>query len=301
VPVSAAAQPRSPGSRAIIDAHHHLWDLSVRAQPFLDSHPSLAPLRRTFAIAELAPLAAEAGVTATVAVQTVTDSAETQELLALAAAGPLIAAVVGWTDLTAPDLADAVGGLRAGAGGEHLAGIRHPLLTEPDPDWLARADVRRGLAALGESGLSFDLVLPPHLLPAAAAAAADAPGVTFVLDHLGNVEVAPVPDEAWSAAFTAFARLPNTVCKLSGILSEASDTAAAKPDVSALRPYFDLAMQCFGPDRLMFGSDWPVSMLGASYGDVVAAAHALTSELTEPERGVIFAGTARRVYQITTA
>jgi L-fuconolactonase len=273
----------------------------VRAQPFLDSHPSLAPLRRTFDIAELVPLAATAGVTATVAVQTVTDSAETQELLALAAAGPLVAAVVGWTDLTAPDLADALGMLRAGAGGEQLAGIRHPLLTEPDPDWLRRGDVLRGLATLGESGLSFDLVLPPHLLPAATVAAADAPGVMFVLDHLGNVDVAPVPDEAWSVAFTAFARLPNTVCKLSGILSEASDTAIAEPDVSELRPYFDLAMQCFGPDRLMFGSDWPVSTLGASYGDVVAAAQALTSELTEPERDAIFAGTARRVYQITAA
>jgi L-fucono-1,5-lactonase len=296
VPVSAASD-----RARIIDAHHHVWDLGVRAQPFLDSHPSLAPLRRTFAITDLAPLAAEAGVAATVAVQTVTDSAETQELLALAAAGPLVAAVVGWTDLTAPDLADAVGALRAGAGGEHLAGIRHPLLTEPDPDWLRRADVSRGLAALGQSGLSFDLVLPPRLLPTATAAAAGTPSVTFVLDHLGNVEVASVPDEAWTAAFTAFARLPNTACKLSGILSEASSTVAAEPDVRALRPYFDLALHCFGPDRLMFGSDWPVSLLGANYGDVVAAALALTGELTEPEREAIFAATARRVYQITTA
>jgi L-fuconolactonase len=289
VPESAAA-----AATHIVDAHHHVWDLSVRAQPFLNSHPALAPLRRTFAISDLTPLAAEAGVTATVVVQTVTDTAETPELLALAAAGPLVAGVVGWTDLTAQGVADAVDEIRAGPGGEHLAGIRHPLLTEPDPDWLSRADVRRGLTVLGETGLTFDLVLPPSLLPAAAAAAAAAPGLTFVLDHLGNVEVAPTPDEAWAAAFTSFAGLPNTVCKLSGILSEATEQ-----DISALRPYFDLAVHCFGPDRLMFGSDWPVSTLGASYGEIVSAALALTSELSEPERQAILAGTARRVYRLT--
>ena len=285
----------------MIDAHHHVWDLSVRPQPFLDSHPALAPLRRTFAVTDLAPLAAEAGVTATVAVQTVSDPAETLELLTLAAAGPLVAAVVGWTDLTAPGVADAVEAFRAGPGGEHLAGIRHPLLTESDPDWLSRGDVRRGLTALGAAGLGFDLVLPPSLLPAAVAAATEVQGLTFVLDHLGNVEVTPIPDYDWGTVFTAFARLPNTVCKLSGILSEAGTTDTGDVDVSRLRPYVDLALRCFGPDRLMFGSDWPVSTLGASYGDVVRAALALTSELTEPERDAIFAGTARRVYQITRA
>jgi L-fuconolactonase len=284
----------------IIDAHHHLWDLSARPQPFLDSHPALAPLRRTFALTDLAPLAAAAGVTATVAVQTVTDQAETHELLALAAAGTLVAAVVGWTDLTAPHVADAVAALRAKPGGQHLAGIRHPLLTEPDPDWLSRSAVRRGLTALGAASLSFDLVLPPSLLPAAVAAASAAPRLTFVLDHLGNVEVTPRPDEAWAASFTAFARLPNTVCKLSGILGEAG-TASGEPDVSGLRPYFDLALRCFGPDRLMFGSDWPVSTLGASYREVVGAALALTGELSEPERHAILAGTAQRVYRITRA
>jgi L-fuconolactonase len=235
-------------------------------------------------------------VTATVAVQTVADEAETQELLTLAAARSPVAAVVGWTDLTAPDVADALGMLRCGPGGEHLAGIRHPLLTEPDPGWLGGTDVRRGMTALGEAGLTFDLVLPPSMLSAAVVAATEAPGLIFVLDHLGNVEVAPTPDELWAAAFSAFARLPNTVCKLSGILSEATDQ-----DVSTLRPYFDLALDCFGPDRLMFGSDWPVSTLGASYGQVVAAALALTSELTTPERDAILAGTARRVYRIAGA
>ena len=283
---------------AVVDAHHHLWDLSVRPQPFLDSHPALAPLRRTFALTDLAPLAASAGVTATVAVQTVTDPAETHELLELAAAGTLVGAVVGWTDLTAAGVTDAIAALRARPGGQHLAGIRHPLLTEPDPDWLSRSDVRRGLTALGTAGLSFDLVLPPSLLPAAVTAAAAVPGVTFVLDHLGNVAVTPRPDGAWVAAFTAFARLPNTVCKLSGILAEAG-TSGGEPDVSGLRQYFNLALRCFGADRLMFGSDWPVSTLGASYSQVVGAATALTGQLSAAERQAILASTARRVYRIS--
>jgi len=280
----------------IVDAHHHVWDLAVRPQPFLDSAEELAPLRRRFGVDDLAPLAAAAGVSATVVVQTVTETAETPELLALARTGPLVAAAVGWTDLTAPGIADVLASLCGGPDGQFLAGIRHPLLTEPDPDWLARPEVRRGLAALGQAGLTFDLVLPPHQLDGAAAAAAAAvPGVTFVLDHLGNADVTgPAPDPAWVRSLREFARQPNTICKLSGILSEPGPGSAA----AHLRPYADLALECFGPQRLMFGSDWPVSTLGTAYGDVVATAIALTADLSEPERSAILRGTARTVYQL---
>ncbi len=294
-----------PPAPAIVDAHHHVWDLAVRPQPFLDSDAALAPLRRSFLLPELVPQATAAGVTATVVVQTVTEPGETPELLTLAATGPLVAAVVGWTDLAAPRVADALGELKAMAGGQHLAGIRHPLLTEPDPDWLERADIRRGLSALATAGLAFDLVLPPSLLPAAVRAAGSVPDLKFVLDHLGNVEVRPRPDPAWAAAFTALARLPNTACKLSGIFSVPAPAGApgARQDpessVAHLRPYLDLALDTFGPDRLMFGSDWPVSTLGASYGDVVTAAIALTSSLSGPERAAILGGTARMVYDIS--
>jgi L-fuconolactonase len=282
----------------IVDAHHHVWDPAVRAQPWLDSDEALAPLRRKFAVADLQRVAAEAGVTATVVVQTVTEPTETPELLALARTGPLVAAVVGWTDLTEPGVGDAVAELRAGRGGEFLAGIRHPLLTEPDPAWLARHDVRRGLAALAAAGLTFDLVLRPGQLAIAGQAAADTPELIFVLDHLGNVDVtasptpsaSSVPDEAWAASFAALAALPNTVCKLSGILGEAP--------VERLRPYFDLALAAFGPRRLIFGSDWPVSTLQSSYQDVVTRAVALTASLSEPEQAAILAGTARAVYHM---
>ena len=280
----------------IVDAHHHVWDPAVRAQPWLDTDEALAPLRRKFAVADLARVAADAGVTATVVVQTVTEPTETPELFALARTGPLVAAVVGWTDLTRPGVGDALAELRSAPGGEFLAGVRHPLLTEPDPDWLARRDVRRGLAALAAAGLTFDLVLRPGQLTRAGQAAADIPELIFVLDHLGNVDVTAsplpsantVPDQAWTASFAALAALPNTVCKLSGILGEAP--------AERLRPYFDLALEAFGPQRLMFGSDWPVSTLQATYRDVVTRALALTASLSKPEQAAILADTARAVY-----
>jgi L-fuconolactonase len=293
-----------PPAPAIVDAHHHLWDLAARPQPWLDTAAALAPLRRSFLLQELAPQATAAGVTATVVVQTVTEPSETPELLTLAATGPLVAAVVGWTDLSAPAVADALGELAAMAGGPRLVGIRHPLLTEPDPEWLERADIRRGLSALAAEGLTFDLVLSPSQLPAAVRSVASLPDLRFVLDHLGNVAVRPRPDPAWAAAFTALARLPNTACKLSGIFSVPAPAAEPgsrrEPDgsVTHLRPYLDLALDSFGPDRLMFGSDWPVCTLGASYTGVVTAAVTLTSTLSGPEQAAILSGTARSVYQI---
>jgi len=295
--VSATA-PSQP--IAIIDAHHHLWDLAVRPQPFLYTDEALAPLRRRFALADLEPLAAAAGVSTTVVVQTVTAPGETGELLALAAEHDLIGAVVGWTDLAAPDATAELSALCAAPGGQYLTGIRHPLLTEPDPDWLGRPDVRRGLRTVAAAGLVFDLVLPPALLPAAVQAAAALPELTFVLDHLGNVDptAGGPPDPEWTRWFRALAALPNVCCKLSGILAAPgpADSAGSFP---RLRPYLDEALTAFGPGRLMFGSDWPVSTLGAEYGDVVATAVALIADLSEPERAAILAGTARTVYRIS--
>jgi L-fuconolactonase len=288
----------------IVDAHHHVWDLSVRDQPYL-AQPELAPLRRNFVLADLEPEAAAQGVTATILVQTVSAPDETPEMLALAAASDLVAGVVGWVDLEASGAAEAIGALRQRPGGGLLAGIRHPLLTEPDPDWLARPAVLRGLAAVAAAGLVFDVVCEPRQLPAAVAAAAATPQLTFVLDHLGNPDLGGGVHGSWASAFRRFAALPNTVAKLSGILGEPAPgeagtagpaRAGAGPWVAHMRPFYEIALAGFGPGRLMFGSDWPVSTLTARYADVHAAARALTADLSEPEKSAVFRGTAVRTY-----
>ena len=282
----------------LIDAHQHVWDLAARPQPWLEL-AGHEPLLRDFSEADLRTEAAAAGVTGTVVVQTVTDPAETTELLALASGSDLIAGVVGWVDLTDPGVADAIAALRGGPAGPLLSGIRHPVLTERDPDWLGRPAVRRGLRAVAAAGLSYDLVLPPDLLPAAADAAAACPGLVFVLDHLGNPRIGRRPDELWMTDVRALAALPNTVCKLSGILGEPPPRGGS--GIAHLVPYYETVLDEFGPDRLMFGSDWPVCTLTASYPAVLAAARALTSGLSLVERAAVFGGTARRVYRLGRA
>jgi L-fuconolactonase len=292
---------------AIVDAHHHVWDLSVRDQPYLDQ-PELVPLRRNFLLSDLEPEAAAQGVTATVVVQTVTEPGETPELLALAAGSDLIAGVVGWVDLQAPDTADAIGALRELPGGDLLAGIRHPVLIEPDPDWLTRPAVLRGLADVAAAGLVYDVVTMPTHLHAAVAAAEATPQLTFVLDHLGNPEIGAEVDASWAGAFAAFAALPNTVGKLSGFLGEPAPGPASTPDTTRpagqfehLRPYYEIALASFGPERLMFGSDWPVSTMTVGYSGVHAAARSLTTDLSPAEKTAIFLDTAERTYRLDLA
>ena len=282
----------------IIDAHHHVWDLSAHDQPFLDQ-PGLEPLRRNFLLADLEPEAAAQGVTSTVVVQTITKPEETPELLALAATSDLVAGVVGWVDLEAPGVPDAIAALRQLPGGDRLVGIRHTVLTEPDPDWLARPAVLRGLAAVADAGLVYDVVAAGAQLRAAVAAATATPQLTFVLDHLGNPEVGSGVDESWANTFRAFAALPNTVGKFSGFLGELPPGRADLAD-ALLRPHYEIAMAGFGPDRLMFGSDWPVSTMRAGYAGVCAAARALTASLSDAEKTAIFSGTARRIYDLAT-
>jgi L-fuconolactonase len=280
----------------IIDAHHHVWDLAVRDQPWI-SGPELAPIRRSFAVDDLRPAAEAAGVRATVVVQTVDVAPETPEMLALAAADPLVAGVVGWTDLTSPAVADQLAALLAGPGGGYLVGIRHQVQSEPDPDWLRRPDVLRGLRAVGDAGLCYDLVLRPHQLAAAAYAAAAVPGLTLVLDHAGKPEVTGPDLAQWAAAVRALAALPNTACKLSGLVTEAPPGTPA----AAFRPVADTVLDAFGPDRVMFGSDWPVCLLASDYAGVLALARELTDGLSEPEQAAVFSGTAAQVYRLPEA
>ncbi|WP_255945923.1 amidohydrolase family protein [Streptomyces odontomachi] len=280
----------APLDGAILDAHHHVWDLSVRDQDWITG-PKMAPIRRNFSLDDLAPQAQAQGVTATL-VQTVTVAEETPEFLALAEGSDLVAGVVGWTDLTRPDVAETLAGLRAVPGGRHLVGIRHQVQGEDDPQWLMRTDVRRGLTAVADAGLVYDLLVLPHQLPASVAVAAALPQLTFVLDHLGKPNIAAGDLEPWATQVKALAALPNTVCKLSGMFESTWDSWT----MDDLRPFADTVLDAFGPSRVMFGSDWPVSTLAESYAVVVDTALRLTAHLSPAERAEIFAGTATRVY-----
>jgi L-fuconolactonase len=277
----------------IIDAHHHVWDLQVRDQDWITG-PAMAGIRRDFFVDDLRPSAQAAGVAATVVVQTVTVAAETRELLSLAAQDPLVAGVVGWADLSSPAVAGELAELQGGVGGDYLVAIRHQVQSEPDPDWLRRPDVIRGLRAVAGAGLCYDLVVRPHQLPAASYAAAAVPGLTFVLDHAAKPPIATGDLAPWTTAISEFAARPNTVCKLSGLVTE----AAIGAELPEFAPVADVVLSAFGPDRVMFGSDWPVCLLASDYASVVALARALVTGLSDAERTAVFAATAARVYGI---
>ena len=277
-----------------IDAHHHVWDLSVRDQPWTAELPRL---RRSFGLADLRPDLEAARIDRTVLVQTVPVAEETPEFLALAAGegADVIAGVVGWVELDAPDVAERLAQLQAATGGDRLVGIRHLVQSEPDPRWLARADVRNGVAAVGAAGLVYDLLVRPTQLAAAVEIVHALPEVRFVLDHVAKPPIASGELEPWRTGLRRLAAAPNVAVKLSGMVTEAD---AERWTVADLRPYADVVLDAFGPARTMFGSDWPVCLLAADYAAVVAAAEELTGELSATERAAIFGGTAATWYQL---
>jgi L-fuconolactonase len=278
-----------------VDAHHHVWDLTVRDQPWTTELP---PLRRSFGFAGLCPALQAHDVDGTVVVQTITVAEETPELLDLATREPMVLGVVGWVDLAAPDVADRLAELRAAPGGRRLAGIRHQVQEEPDPRWLCRPDVRRGLATVADAGLAYDLLVTPRQLDAAIETVAALPELRFVLDHAGKPRIRDRELEPWRDPIGQLARHANVTCKLSGLVTEADPAAWTVDD---LRPYADTLFDAFGPERLMFGSDWPVCLLAASYDQVIIAAEELTAGLSGAERAAIFGGTAARAYGLASA
>ena len=273
-----------------VDAHHHVWDLAVRDQPWTAGLPAL---RRSFGMADLRPHLDAHDIAATVVVQTVTVTDETPELLALAAEEPLVAGVVGWVDLTAPAVAEEIARLRALPGGDALVGVRHQVQAEPDPRWLCRPDVRRGLAAVAAAGLAYDLVITADQLPAAIETARALPELAFVLDHGGKPHIRAGEQEPWRSHLAELGRCANTSVKLSGLVTEADPRAWTVAD---LRPYADALLDSFGPERVMYGSDWPVCLLAAPYSAVFAAAEELTAQLSPTERADVFGRSAARIY-----
>lgn len=275
-----------------VDAHQHFWDLTVRPQPWTDG----LPIARSYFYSDLEPGLDAAGVDGTVLVETVDVSDENAEFLAIAAAHPRVLGVVGWVDLTAPDVADALARAKELPGAERLVGIRHVVQGEPDPAWLARPDVLRGLAAVADAGLVYDLLVLPHQLPAAIEAVERTPHGRFVLDHLAKPLIRSGGWEPWASDFSRLAALPNVACKLSGMVTEAADWTNPVWSVAQLRPYAEHALAAFGPDRLMAGSDWPVCLLVGSYADTWSANEQLVAGLSADERDAVLGGTAASWY-----
>ncbi|MEO3820165.1 amidohydrolase family protein [Plantactinospora sp. B24E8] len=284
---------QNPAGPGIVDAHHHLWVRARHPQPWIDPS-TMAAISRDFEVVDLAPLARTAGVSGTVVVQSIASVAETVELLGVAADSTLVRGVVGWVDLTAADVADQLDRLRAARGGDRLVGIRHLVQAETDPAYLDRSDVRRGIAAVGAAGLVFDLLVREHQLAMATRLAHDLPEVRFVLDHLGKPTLGGADPVDWARDLRALAASPNTTAKLSGLVTEVRRTHWTPED---LRPAVATALDAFGPDRLMFGSDWPVCLLASSYQRWVDALAETLGDLGAVERELVWAETARRVYR----
>jgi L-fuconolactonase len=275
----------------VVDAHHHLWDPSHREYPWM-AGDELAPIRRRFDAADLKPLLHASGIERSVVVQTVSSLKETHEFLQAAADNDFIAGVVGWVDLTDRSVAKTLAGLKQRKGGSFLVGIRHQVHDEPDPEWLLREDVQNGIAAVGEAGLVYDLLVRTRELPAALETVKRHPDMRFVIDHAAKPRIAAGPrDEAWEKALAPLADYTNVTCKVSGLVTEA-DWKTWTPQ--QLEPYVNRVLEWFGPERSMFGSDWPVCLLAAPYANVLKAVRSIAGDDAN-----IFGGTATRVYGLT--
>lgn len=275
-----------------VDAHHHLWDLRVRAQDWL-AGDELAPINRSFLSEDYERVARAAGIDASVLVQTVPVPEETPEFLDLAAHSELIRAVTGWTDLTAPDVADAIARLLDHPHARYLRAVRAQVQSETDPRWLCRGDVRRGLQALGDADLLGELVVLPHQLPAVVETVSELAEVQFVLDHAGKPDLRGGDLSCWERDVRALGALPNVTCKLSGLVTEASWSSWTVAD---LRPVAEVVLEAFGPERVMLGSDWPVCELAGGYAAAIGAYRELLAELDDTDRARVEGDVAAQVY-----
>lgn len=258
----------------VIDSHHHFWDPETADYPWMTGEYEV--LRGPFGPSDLAPILESNGVTATVVVQARQELGETHSLLATASETTWIGGVVGWVDLVDVGVSETIADLREGPNGSKLVGFRHLVHDEADPEWLLRDEVVRGLGAVAEAGLVYDLLVRTRELPAATQVARQLPDLRFVLDHLAKPRIAARETEPWSTEIAQIASLPNVTCKISGLVTEA-DWASWKP--ADLAPYVATVVDLFGPDRLMFGSDWPVCTLAAGYSDVLEATKVVLSDI----------------------
>lgn len=273
-----------------IDAHQHFWHYDERQYGWIDD--TAAPLKRDFTPDDLAPLLDATGFGGTVAVQARRSESENEYLLALAAKHPWILGVVGWVDIEADDLEYRIESL---AENSRFRGIRELIHDMPDLDYAVSTRHDRAVGMLALHDLTYDLLLrPAHLAPATKLIDRH-PDQPFVIDHLAKPDIASGDTESWYRGITEIAKRPNVSCKLSGMVTEASRDSWSASDFV---PYLDHALEVFGTDRLMIGSDWPVCTLAAGYGEVMSIVIDYIASLSGSEQHAVLGANCRRFYSL---
>jgi L-fuconolactonase len=274
-----------------VDSHQHFWRYDPAAYPWMadDSH---APLRRDYLPPDLLPLIEAAGIQATVAVQASQTLAETEMLLDLSDEFDFIRGVVGWVDLRSHQVREQLSQyvLR-----KRFVGVRHIVHDEPDDRFMLQPDFLRGLAALAEFELTYDLLLRPQHLPAAIEVVRQFPRQRFVVDHIAKPLIKAGALAPWEAGLRELARFENVWCKVSGLVTEAAWRAWKPADFT---PYLDVVFDCFGAGRLMFGSDWPVCTLAADYGQTVSLVRNYVRPLGSQVEAAVMGGNAVEFYEL---
>ena len=273
-----------------IDAHQHFWSYSAAEYPWIGK--GMERLAHDHLPADLAPLAAAEGIGGSVAVQARQSLEESRWLLELSDANPLIRGVVGWVDLRSTHVEDQ---LREVAEHPKFVGVRHVVQDEPDPRFLLGESFLHGIGKLATFGLTYDLLLYPQQLPAAAEFVGRFPEQPFVLDHLAKPRIKAGELDPWRQDLKALAAHGHVLCKLSGMVTEADWQGWKRADFT---PYLEVALETFGPKRLMIGSDWPVCTLAAGYPDTIGIVRDFLAPLAAAEREAIEGGNAARFYSL---
>lgn len=270
-----------------IDAHHHVWTLARGDYGWLT--PDLAPIYRDFHLSDLAPYLSAAGIEGTILVQAAPTEAETRFLLDLAEHAKIVRGVVGWTDF---DAADGIARIGDMAARELLVGLRPMVQDIDDDDWLLRPGLAPLLAEMAARDLVFDALVLPRHLPRLLRVVDRHPNLQFVVDHCGKPRLASGDGAEWRRDIARLAERPNLVCKVSGLATEAARDWRAED----LREAVDHVRSRFGPQRMLWGSDWPVVNLAGGYAKWLAAAETLLPDLSPEERDATFGGNAARIY-----
>jgi L-fuconolactonase len=274
----------------IIDSHQHFWQVGRFDYPWMSAE--VATLYRDFLPDSLEPILSDCGVQQTVLVQASNRLEETRWLLELADRHRFIAGVVGWVDLMSPQVEEQ---LVAFTTHPKFKGVRHLVESEPTDNWLAQPRVLDSLKVLASHGVAYDLLVHTRHLKYVLTVAEHCPDLRLVIDHMAKPPIASGEIKEWAHELKAVAQIPGIHCKLSGLVTEA-DHAAWKP--ADLTPYVEYALEWFGAERMMIGSDWPVCLLAASYEQALEAYQELLAGLNDRERQRIFAGNAARFYRL---